>query len=180
MEEIWKTINGWENYQISNYGRVRNTKTSKILSCTTLRGYKRVHFNDRCNCRDEKILVHRLVAEAFIPNPNNYPCVNHKDENKMNNFVWVNIDGSVDSNKSNLEWCTNLYNVNYGTAIQRKSETLSKPVKQYSKNGELISTYNSIKDAEKQTGIFGTSITACCKQKPGHKSAGGFKWRYLD
>ena len=66
--------------------------------------------------------------EAFVPNPHNYPCVNHKDENRGNNFIWVNPDGSVDLEKSNLEWCSHKYNLNYGTAQLRKAET-------YKKNG---------------------------------------------
>ena len=66
--------------------------------------------------------VHRLVAQAFIPNPNNLPQVNHKDENPLNNCVWVNEDGSINYDKSNLEWCTAKYNTNYGTCIKRRSE----------------------------------------------------------
>ena len=106
--EIWKCIKGFENYQVSNYGRIkslnyRQTGKSGILSSALDKrdGYLRVNL-----CKDGKKypkLVHQLVSLAFIPNSNNLPCVNHKDEVKTNNNV------------NNLEWCNHKYNNNYGT-----------------------------------------------------------------
>lgn len=114
-KQIWKDIPGYEGlYQVSNTGRVRSlnynrTGKSKVRKQNTdKRGYKRVNL-----CKDGKnkiYSIHRLVALAFIPNPNNYPIINHKDENPSNNAVW------------NLEWCTQEYNINYGNCRKKMSE----------------------------------------------------------
>ena len=114
--EIWKWIPGYEGYyMVSTHRRVKslnyrgNTGKTKILKQSTDRnGYKKVGL--RKNSKVKVYLVHRLVAQAFIPNPNNLSEVNHKDENKTNNAVW------------NLEYCTHEYNINYGTGNKRRSE----------------------------------------------------------
>lgn len=98
---ILRTINGYENYKISDSGEVFNTKTNKQLKQQEKKGYMNVSLFKKGKKKNE--LVHRLVAKAFIPNPYNYPQINHKDENPKNN------------NASNLEWCTAKYNANYGT-----------------------------------------------------------------
>lgn len=117
MEEIWKDIKGYEGlYQISNLGRVKSlnykrTGIEEILKSKKMRnGYLRITLNK--NGKYKTFAVHRLVAEAFINNPNNLPEVNHKDEDKQNNCVW------------NLEYCDRRYNVNYGTRNKRVSETV--------------------------------------------------------
>ena len=114
-KQIWKDIPGYEGlYQVSNTGRVRSlnynrTGETKVLKQGTNKGgYKRVNLY-----KDGKFkiyFVHRLVALVFIPNPNNYPVINHKDENPKNNTVW------------NLEWCTQEYNINYGNCRKKMSE----------------------------------------------------------
>ena len=110
MEEVWKSIFDYSNYKISNLGRIRSLKKYKILKQSTNRfGYKSVSLHKFGTSKT--FAIHRLVAKAFIPNPNNYPCVNHKDENPSNNCV------------SNLEWCTYQYNSIYGTAIERRIKT---------------------------------------------------------
>ena len=111
--EIWKPIQGYENYVISSLGNVkslnyRQTGKEHILKqSANEHGYQVVYLYKQ-NKR-KHFLVHRLVAEAFIPNPDNLPYINHRDENSSNNCV------------SNLEWCTHEYNVNYGTRNERNS-----------------------------------------------------------
>lgn len=118
--EIWRPVVGFEGYyEVSNYGRIKSlnynkTGCSVIMTPCDAKGYLRIIL---CKCGKRKsMFVHRIVAEAFLPNPDNFPCVNHKDENPKNNAVW------------NLEWCTVKYNTNYGTGIKRRSTKQSKPV----------------------------------------------------
>lgn len=163
----WKTITGYENYEVSSEGDIRNKKTGKILKpAKNSTGYLLVGL-----CKDGKLksfLVHRLVAETWIPNPNGYPIVNHINENKE--------DNSVD----NLEWCSYKYNSNYGTCQQRKGQA-----KKDSGNGgkkvycvELDQTFNSIKEAERKTGVRHEGILRCCQGK--YKTAGNMHWKYVD
>lgn len=100
--EVWKKI-PMTIYSVNNKGQVRNDNTGRILKYRTAgSGYYCVGINGKNQ------YVHRLVAEAFLPNPNNLPCINHKSENKAENFV------------ENLEWCDYKYNSNYGSAVQEK------------------------------------------------------------
>ena len=174
MEEIWRDIKGYEGkYQVSNLGRVKSlyykckmgyNGKSKLLGIYKNRnndyGYYFTPLNK--NGKHKNFFIHRLVAEAFIPNPNNLPCVNHIDEDKSNNKV------------DNLEWCSYKYNVNYGTCKTRSMLKRSKPVIQYTKEGEFVKEWRSIKEAEtsigKRNGIF-----ACLSGKS--KTAGGFVWK---
>ena len=117
LNEIWKDIENYENmYQISNMGRIRriykNGNIKILKQDITKRGYCRISLSK--NQKHKHYQIHRLVAKVFIPNPNNYPIVNHKDENPLNN------------NADNLEWCTYSYNTSYGTAIQRTINTKRK------------------------------------------------------
>ena len=170
-QEEWKPIPGYEGlYEVSNYGRVRSFKWSsngKILSPgKDGSGYLFVTL-----CKDGKTKLrkmHRLVAEAFIPNPSNFPQVNHMDECKENNYF------------GNLEWCTHKYNLSYGTRTRRIAENNSKPVVQLDKKGNFISEFESLREASRRTGIADGSICRCCNHKPGRYSAGGFIWIYKD
>ena len=143
MEEIWKEIDGYENlYMVSSYGVVKSLgndkgKKEKILKQQKDKiGYL---FVTLCNNGFRKIYkIHRLVAETFIPNPDNLPQVNHKDENKHNNFVYINEDRTVNLEKSNLEWCTAKYNMNYGSRNERISEK-HKRIKHTEETKEKIS-----------------------------------------
>ena len=118
MGEIWKPVVGYENlYEVSNLGRVKSLKDNKgryrekiKSSSDNGRGYLNVCLYK--NGKGKRCYIHRLVAEAFLDNPNNYPIINHKDENKQNNHV------------SNLEWCDYEYNNTYGTCVQRRVKTM--------------------------------------------------------
>lgn len=110
MEEIWKPVVGYEGlYEVSSYGRVRRVNKD-LLKLQNVKGYNQVCLYK--NGISTGLRVHRLVAQAFLPNPDNLPQVNHKDEDKTNN----NVD--------NLEWCDNKYNNNYGTKIERHKQTM--------------------------------------------------------
>lgn len=192
MEEIWRDICGYEGYyQVSNYGRVKRLgrlywnvpnesysffPENILCGHYTPKGYKRVLLSK--DCKQKKYLVHRLVATAFIPNPNNLPQVNHKDEDKTNNFVYVNEDGTVDLEKSNLEWCDNKYNCNYGTQRKEKLTKGRRAVLQYDLQGNFIKEYEGIKKAEQETHVWSSSISLCCRGLC--ESRGGFIWRYSE
>lgn len=167
---MWKVIPNYPNYQVSNTGEVKSlnynhTKEEKILSQGKVtRGYLSVVLvNDYGK---KMFLVHRLVAELFLNNPNNYNSVNHKNEDKTNNSV------------DNLEWCDNRYNINYGTANARRSETLSrikcKRVNQINADGKVLDTFNSVLEAKSITGI--SHIGDCCNGN--RTTAGGYKWSW--
>lgn len=183
-KEIWKPIKGYEGlYEVSNYGRIKNQFNHIRKLQINKFGYFRCILTK--NGKQKFYFVHRLVAKAFIPNPNNLPFINHKDENKLNNFVYVNPDGTIDFEKSNLEWCTAKYNINYGSRKERvKTKTLNgklaKPVLQFTLDGKFIAEYPSAREAERQTGIYVGNISACCKNKYGHKSAGGSVWKFKE
>lgn len=191
--EVWKDIEGYEGlYQVSNYGRVRSlnygcTGQVRLLKPSKDKyGYLNITL---CKNRKPKVCkVHRLVAIAFISNPLNLPEVNHKDENKENNFVWVNDDGSIDFKKSNLEWVSTKQNINHGTRNKRVAEKLrgifinradlSKRVAQYTLDGTLVAIYPSAHEAARQTGFNRGSISLCCRGEC--KIYKGFIWRYID
>ena len=184
--EIWKDIPGYEGlYQVSDLGRVksldhirRNGKNrdniclskGKMLSQAIQKpsGYMFVSLSK--NGKTKGFRVHRLVAEAFLKNKNKYKCVNHKDENKANNNV------------NNLEWCSYLYNNNYGTKKERlkaaQQKRIGKKVNQYDINGNFIKQWNCIMEAERYLKIkrANVSICACCKNKC--KTAYGYIWKY--
>lgn len=175
--ELWKDIKGFEGlYQVSTWGRVRSLDRlvvykngikrffkGKILKLFISEGYYRVQLNK--NCKKIKFLVHRLVAEAFIKNPYNLPCINHKDENKKNNYPY------------NLEYCTYKYNNNYGNHKERCGKGHWKKVYQYNLNNELINTFESLTEASKH-GFRINNISSCCSgfQKT-HK---GYIWSYKE
>ena len=168
MEEIWHDIEGYEGlYQVSNKGRVKRLlgPSERLLKLHDNRdGYLRVNLTKENTLKH--ISVHRLVAQAFIPNLYNLPEVNHKDENKLNNCV------------NNLEWIRHIDNLNYGTRNERIGYSHSKPILQYSKSGEFIREWQGAKEVEILLGINHQNISKCCRGK--RKSAGDFIWRYKE
>lgn len=187
--DVWKDVVGYEgHYKVSSLGRVMScdkvitrkdgvtTKKNGVIKKPqiTNKGYYKMFLYKNGNY--EQLLVHRIVAEAFLENPNNYPCVNHKDENPKNNSLKIDADGNVVY--SNLEWCTYKYNSNYGTSLSRIAEKISIPVDKLNLKGEYVCTYKSAKEASNNKPSLQVSITACCKGKIA--SAGGFKWRYAN
>lgn len=171
--EIWKEVDGYNGkYHISNFGRIKMMehyyfdKPFRLLKLHSVRlGYK--HITLTKDGVEKRYLFHRLVARHFIANPNNYPHVNHKDENPSNNRA------------DNLEWCTRLYNVRYGTAIERKKEKLKKykkPVEQYNKDGVFIKRWESATDAAKELGLHSHCICMALKGK--NKTYKNYIWRY--
>lgn len=171
-EEIWKDIKGYEgHYQISNTGRVKSLDRYVASKNGSLRKEKekirKTHLDKYgylyvILCKQgvsEKMLLHRLVAEAFLPNPNALPVVNHKNEKRDDNRV------------ENLEWCTVQYNVRYSCSIS---------IIQLSKDNKIIKIWDVISDAANYVKCCKGHIIKCCKKKPKYNTAGGYKWRYLD
>lgn len=184
INELWKDIKGFEGYyQISSYGRVKSFKKYKngyILSNKNCKG-KYFSLVLSANEKKKSTRIHRLVAEAFIPNPNNYPCVNHKDLNKQNNCI------------DNLEWCTYQYNVRHSIANNPKAISAMtnynkkiRPLKiyQYSMDNKLIGIFNNAEEAKKHTGVCGRNILQVAHKTPYNakgdvrKQAGGFIWKF--
>lgn len=178
MEEIWKDIIDFEGlYQISNYGRVKSltNKSNHNKEIIMKQKINNKGYMQLTLCKNSKQItkrVHRLVAEAFIPNPNNLPQVNHIDENKLNNNV------------NNLEWCNNSYNQLHANRLglnkrrlERVKEVCNKPVIQYSLNGRKITKYKSLREASDKTGCSYKSMSLCALGKV--KTCGGYIWKYL-
>jgi len=159
ITEQWRDIRGYEGlYQVSNFGRVKSLSRKagfvflreKVMKPTLAKnGYLSVMLS---NNKQKRVYVHRLVAEAFVPNPNNYLYVNHKDENKTSNVAW------------NLEWCTHNYNLNYGTHNKRLSERKkgqkTKSILQLTTDGRTVKEWTSIKEAAEQNGLNPSNISA--------------------
>ena len=194
MKEIWKDIVGYEGlYQVSNLGRIRSLdryvnsaiknsnkviKKGKILKPNpNWNNYLQVHLSK--NGKGKMSVVHRLVAQTFIPNPNNLPQVNHIDGNKFNNSI------------ENLEWCTAKENINHSWKLGLSksyqhtkgkltdySKSLCKKVSQYDLNGNLLNVYNSISEASKNSPCCISDISNCCNNK--RKTSHNFIWKYTN
>lgn len=184
MDEIWKPIKGYEGlYEVSNLGRVkrlpyktvgrtigrrkefiRHSNGGVLKGTICKNGYWRVTLTK--NAKNRYYHIHRLVATAFIPNPNNFPFINHRDQIRTNNLV------------DNLEWCTCKYNNSYGDAIERARVTRNAkndyPVKMLSKTGEYIKTFPSIRDAAKEFGVAWETIRRAIRKE--RKTACGYVW----
>lgn len=180
IEEVWKDIKGYEGmYQVSNTGKIKSLKridcagkirTGNILQPNKLKkGYLRIGLNK--NGIRERFMVHRLVAEAFIPNPENKPFIDHintiKDDNRVENLRWV----------TNQENCNNPITLEkYSNCRKGLDNYSSIPILQFTLNGKLKALFINSKDAENKTGINDTCIRNCYNNIRGRKTAGGYKW----
>lgn len=166
-------LENYSNYEIYEDGRIYSYKSKKWLSLTPRAdGYIRVKMIDD-NGKIQSLYLHRLVAMAYLPNPNNLPCVNHKDENRMN------------CHKDNLEWCSYQYNNTYGTKIERTLqnrvyETPTNAIrvaKLDRKTKEILEIFPSIKEAGRKYGSA-SHINEAAHGK--RKSAYGFCWKIIE
>ena len=166
MKEIWQDIKGYEGkYQISSLGRIKSLKRKNVTTTHIIKprldknGYLLINLS--MNNHKNTFKVHRLVAETFIPNPDNLPCVNHKDENKTNNKI------------TNLEWCTVKYNNAYNNRYKRLPQN------------QLNNTYTSKPVLCIETGVIYPSVSEASRQLKHrisitHKTSNGYHWKYID
>lgn len=181
-KEVWKPIVGYEGlYEVSNLGQVRSLDKNfidkkgrhlhfngKILKQFKDRTYYRVKLYD-FEHKETQYSIHRLVAQAFIPNPDNKPEVDHIDTNYLNNRA------------DNLRWVNKKENANNPLTISKrvgKPSHLRKPVIQYTKDMQFVKKWEYITEAADALNIHLSCISACCKGKKNHSTAGGFIWRY--
>lgn len=184
---VHKQVVGYEGlYEVDQFGRVYGIDRTKTVvdneriyekpiagrqmkQSIHTKGYKTVSLTK--NGSTKTVFVHRIVAEAFLPNPNNLPMVNHKDEDKTNNFI------------DNLEWCTASYNRTYGKAVERQAKKIRGresekkiAVIQKDMNGEFLNWFDSLTKASENVNGSTSSISAVCKGK--RKMAYGYLWEY--
>ncbi len=177
MTEEWKDVEGYEGlYQVSNFGKIRSIYRYKreLKPLYTNSGYIQAQL-----CKDKTVkavLVHRIVANAFIPNTENKPCINHKDGNKHNNHI------------SNLEWCTFSENEKHSYKVLKKKTSKGRlgmygskcynhrNIIQYTIDGKFVKEYESRGEASRITGISSGSIWLAMNGKRNY--AGGFIWKY--
>lgn len=184
MEEIWKDIRGYEGlYQVSNLGNVKslNWRNQGVQKNLWLKPHNRGYLQVELAKDGKKkcFVVHRLVADAFVPNPNGFPQVNHKDEVKTNNA------------SENLEWCTRSYNAKYSLVrhpertpngcvhrrgCRHKGANTNTPIAQIGANGEVVKVWGCSRDIFLETGMSDWSISECCRGN--RKTAYGYKWQY--
>ena len=191
VEEIWKTpiVNGepYENYQVSNFGRLMSLNYKRTGKSELLQpGKRKDGYLQVALCKNkipQDFLLQRIIAETFLPNPENKPCINHKiegDEGKTINMVFFNEDGSINKEKSTIEWVTYEENNNYATRNERAGKTntngkCSKKVLQFTLDDEFVREWPSIQECGRN-GFKQSAVCRCCNGK--QKTAYGFKWCY--
>lgn len=163
---IWKPVFGYEGlYEVSDFGAVRRVGGKMLTPKKESNGYIRYHLSKKGV--DKSILAHRIVAIAFIENPLGYKTVNHINEDKSDNRV------------ENLEWCDMSYQNSYGTGAINRNKFKEKPVLQYTKDGQFIKKFDSVKKAAIELGLHETCIHCVCKGQRGYKQTGGFVFKYV-
>ena len=161
----WREVKEYSNYEVNQLGEIRHKKRQKILKPRDNNGgYQYVNF--KINGKNTNFAVHRIVANAFIPNPNGYTEVNHKDYNKKNNCV------------DNLEWVSSSQNKQHSYLKQENKKTRGKAVNQYTKEGIFLKTFDSVSDAAKELGCCVAAISNCCLGRT--KTSQGFRWSFVE
>ena len=161
----WREVKEYSNYEVNQLGEIRHKKRQKILKPRDNNGgYQYVNF--KINGKNTNFAVHRIVANAFIPNPNGYTEVNHKDYNKKNNCV------------NNLEWVSSSQNKQHSYLKQENKKSRGKAVNQYTKEGTFLKTFDSVSDAAKELGCCVAAISNCCLGRT--KTSQGFRWSFVE
>mgnify|MGYP001625076177 CR=1 FL=1 len=161
----WREVKEYSNYEVNQLGEIRHKKRQKILKPRSNNGgYQYVNF--KINGKNTNFAVHRIVANAFIPNPNGYTEVNHKDYNKKNNCV------------DNLEWVSSSQNKQHSYLKQENKKSRGKAVNQYTKEGIFLKTFDSVSDAAKELGCCIAAISNCCLGRT--KTSQGFRWSFVE
>lgn len=171
MQELWKNIDFSTNYEVSNLGNVRNTKTGVILNPgVSGNGYKQVSLKMKADNKFKKQYVHRLVAQFWVENsdPETKKEVNHIDLNRTNNVA------------SNLEWLSSSENQKHKYKTNPNYKTSNRAVVQMDLDGNIIATYNSIMEAARTLGVSRQGIDKIVHGNPTRKTAHGFLWKFLN
>lgn len=181
--EIWKNIEGYENYQVSNLGRVKSLNYKRLGREQILKPYLNnngyYYVNLSRKSKTKMSYIHRLVAQTFIPNTLGTTEVNHISTDRTDNRV------------ENLEWCTHKENMNNPLTKDNmkknssskgkfgKSSNRSKAVVQFTVDNIFLKKWDCAKDAQRQINVNNSAISMCCHNKKKHSTAGGYKWKYL-
>ena len=161
----WREVKEYSNYEVNQLGEIRHKKRQKILKPRSNNGgYQYVNF--KINGKNTNFAVHRIVANAFIPNPNGCTEVNHKDYNKKNNCV------------DNLEWVSSSQNKQHSYLKQENKKSRGKAVNQYTKEGIFLKTFDSVSDSAKELGCCVAAISNCCLGRT--KTSQGFRWSFVE
>lgn len=164
-EVEWRTVIEYSNYEVNQFGEIRHKQRKKVLKPRSNKGgYLYVNF--KINGKNKNFAVHRIVANAFIPNPNGYAEVNHKDYDKTNNCV------------ENLEWVDSSQNKQHAYLKAENKESRGKAVNQYSKTGEFIKIFGSVSEAAAECGCCVAAISNCCLGRT--KTSQGFRWSFAE
>jgi len=186
MKIVFKDIPNYEGlYQMNNISEVLNVKRNRIVKQKINDG-KYYQFKLSKDNKRQFFYAHKMLGILFLPNPDNLPQINHKGENKLENIVYINDDGTIDYSKTTIEWCDAKYNCNYGTRNNRIREKLlnnrfkSREVVKFNMDKEYITNFPSAAEATRQTGISSSNIRKCCllQQKFAGNKEEKFKWSY--
>ena len=160
----WREVKEYNHYEVNQFGEIRHKIRKKILKPRINNGYQYVNF--KINGKNINFSVHRIVANAFIPNPNGYTEVNHKDYNRSNNCV------------DNLEWVSSSQNKYHAFLKEENKKSRGKAVNQYTKEGILIKTFDTITEAAQALGCCVAAISNCCLRRT--KTSQGFLWSFVE